>query len=115
MFLLHLREKLALFAEKPVPFTILCIAIDQLEDLKRHDGPAVAVPLLDMVGLTLENSLRPTDFIGRWGENEFLVILTECTAGRGGYSVGTVSPPDRRDGSGMVGRSAQGQRHVRRG
>src|SRR5262249_39059755 len=84
-------------------------------DLKRHDGPAVAVPLLDMVGLTLENSLRPTDFIGRWGENEFLVILTECTAGRGGYSVGTVSPPDRRDGSGMVGRSAQGQRHVRRG
>jgi len=89
MFLLHLREKLALFAEKPVPFTILCIAIDQLEDLKRHDGPAVAVPLLDMVGLTLENSLRPTDFIGRWGENEFLVILTECTA------EGAVTPWER--------------------
>jgi GGDEF domain-containing protein len=32
------------------------------------------------VGQTLENSLRPTDFLGRWQENQFLAILTECSA-----------------------------------
>jgi len=80
MVVLHLRETLALFAEKPVPFSILCIAIDHLQEIKRRDGPAVLAPMLRAVGLTLENSLRPTDYIGRWGENEFLAILTECTA-----------------------------------
>jgi diguanylate cyclase (GGDEF)-like protein/PAS domain S-box-containing protein len=79
MILLHLREALAMFAQKPVPFSILCIGIDRLEEMKRRDGPAVLAPMLRAVGLTLENSLRPTDFIGRWGENEFLAILTECS------------------------------------
>jgi len=80
MIVLHLRENLALFAQKPVPFAIACIAIDHLDEIKRRDGPAVLAPALSVFGLTLENSLRPTDFVGRWGENEFLVILTECTA-----------------------------------
>jgi diguanylate cyclase (GGDEF)-like protein len=26
----------------------------------------------------MENTLRPTDFIGRWNQNEFLAILIEC-------------------------------------
>jgi len=80
MIALHLRENLALFAEKPVPFSVVCIAIDHLDDLKRRDGSAVLGPALHVFGLTLENSLRPTDFVGRWRENEFLAILTECTA-----------------------------------
>src|SRR5262249_23422191 len=78
MILLHLREALAMFTQKPVPLSVLCISIDHLEEKKRRDGPAVLAPMLRAVGLTVENSLRPTDFIGRWGENEFLAILTEC-------------------------------------
>src|SRR5262249_25926763 len=80
MIALHLRENLALFAEKPVPFSVVCIAIDHLDDLKRRDGSAVLGPALHVFGLTLRNSLRPTEFVGRWRENEFLAILTECTA-----------------------------------
>jgi len=80
MIVLHLRENLALFAEKPVPFSIACIAIDHLDELKRRDGSAVVAPTLRVFGLTLENSLRPTDFVGRWGEDKFLAILTECSA-----------------------------------
>lgn len=80
MIVLHLRETLALFAEKPVPFAVICIAIDHLNEMKRRDGPAIIAAVLRVVGLTLENSLRPTDHIGRWGENEFLAVLTECTA-----------------------------------
>ena|ERR1700690_1429907 len=33
------------------------------------------------VAQTLENSLRPTDFLGRLAENRFLAVLTECGAG----------------------------------
>ena len=34
-----------------------------------------------VVAQTLENSLRPTDFLGRIAENRFLAVLTECGAG----------------------------------
>src|SRR5262249_44898094 len=61
MILLHLREALAMFTQKPVPLSVLCISIDHLEEMKRRDGPAVLAPMLRAVGLTVENSLRPTD------------------------------------------------------
>jgi diguanylate cyclase (GGDEF)-like protein/PAS domain S-box-containing protein len=80
MLQLRLRETLTMFAEKPVPFSILCIAIDHFDELRQRHGPAVAAPILGVVGLTLENSLRPTDFLGRWQDNEFLAILIECGA-----------------------------------
>ena len=75
---LHLREQLALFAQHPVPLSLLCISIDGLETLRKRYGPAVLSPIAKAVGMTLENSLRPTDFLGRWRENEFVAILGEC-------------------------------------
>jgi len=75
----HLREHLGMFAEHPVPFSVLCIQIDGLEKIQLRDGPAAIASVLRVVGQTLENSLRPTDFLGRWQENQFLAILTECS------------------------------------
>jgi diguanylate cyclase (GGDEF)-like protein/PAS domain S-box-containing protein len=74
----HLRENLGMFAERPVPFSILCVEIDHLEKIRARDGPGAVAAVLRVVGQTLENSLRPTDFLGRWQESEFLAILTEC-------------------------------------
>jgi len=74
----HLRQTLATFAEHPVPFSALCIGIDKLDDLKTRYGAGAVSAVIRAVGQTLENSLRPTDIIGRWGENEFLVLLMEC-------------------------------------
>ncbi|HTT32860.1 MAG TPA: diguanylate cyclase [Methylomirabilota bacterium] len=74
----HLREALATFAEHPVPFSILSIAIDRLDEARSRYGIAVVAALLRVVGQTLENSLRPTDFVGRWDENEFVALLMEC-------------------------------------
>ncbi len=76
----HLREMLGTFSEHPVPFAVLCVALDQLETIKTRHGPGAVASLLRIVGQTLEHSLRPTDSIGRWQENEFLAILQECTA-----------------------------------
>ncbi len=74
----HLRETLATFAEHPVPFSVLCIGIDKLDVIKSRFGAGAASAVIRMVGQTLENSLRPTDMIGRWMENEFLALLIEC-------------------------------------
>jgi len=76
----HLRESLATFAEHQVPFSILCIAIDRLEQVTTRHGPAALASIMRTVGQTLENSLRPGDFLGRWNENEFLSIVQECSA-----------------------------------
>jgi diguanylate cyclase (GGDEF)-like protein/PAS domain S-box-containing protein len=76
----HVRESLGVFAEHRVPFSILCIQLDHLEQVQARDGPGAIALVLRVVGQTLENTLRPTDFIGRWQENQFLAILTECPA-----------------------------------
>jgi diguanylate cyclase (GGDEF)-like protein/PAS domain S-box-containing protein len=76
----RLRETLGTFAEHPVPFSILCMEIDNLTDIQSRDGPGAIASVLRIVAQTLENSLRPTDFLGRWQENQFLAILMECSA-----------------------------------
>ncbi len=74
----HIREQLAMFAEHPVPFSILCMEIDNLEKIQSRDGPAAIASVLRVIGQTLENNLRPTDFLGRWQGHQFLAVLTEC-------------------------------------
>jgi diguanylate cyclase (GGDEF)-like protein len=71
---------LSTFAEHPLPFSILCVALDQLETVQKKHGPGALAALLRIIGQTLEHSLRPTDSIGRWQENEFVAILQECTS-----------------------------------
>lgn len=75
----HLRENLRTFNECQVPFSVVCIQVDKLSELKARYGPGVAAIVLRTMGQTLENSLRPTDFLGRRGEAEFMAILTECS------------------------------------
>jgi PAS domain S-box-containing protein/diguanylate cyclase (GGDEF)-like protein len=74
----HLREALATFAEQPVPLATLCVGINGLDAIRARHGQAAIDAVLRVVGQTVECSLRPTDFVGRWLENQFLAILTEC-------------------------------------
>lgn len=76
----HLREALATFTDHGVPFSILCIGIDQLDAMRTRYGAGVSTAMIRVAGQTLDHSLRPTDFLGRWMENEFLSVLTECSA-----------------------------------
>lgn len=75
----HLREVLATFAEHPTPFSILCIAIDDLDSIRARNGQAAIDAMVRVVGQTVGRCLRPTDFVGRWLENEFMAILMECS------------------------------------
>jgi diguanylate cyclase (GGDEF)-like protein/PAS domain S-box-containing protein len=74
----HLRESVATYAETAVPFSILVIRIDGMDHLRTTYGSAVIASVLRIVATSLENSLRPTDFLGRLSESRFLAILNEC-------------------------------------
>jgi len=79
MILAHLQEALSLHKVYPVPFCALCISIDGLPKIRERFGQAAVDATLHVVAQTLASALRPTDFLGRWLEQEFLVILTECS------------------------------------
>jgi diguanylate cyclase (GGDEF)-like protein len=79
MILAHLQEALSLHKVYPVAFCALCISIDGVTKIRERFGQAAVDATLHVVAQTLESALRPTDFLGRWLEQEFLVILTECS------------------------------------
>ena len=75
----HIGENIRLFEEHRVPFSILCMEMDHLDKVLARDGPGAIAVILRVVGQTLENTVRPTDYLGRWQSNQFLAILTECS------------------------------------
>jgi diguanylate cyclase (GGDEF)-like protein/PAS domain S-box-containing protein len=74
----HLRESLATFFEVPIPFGILCVQLDELDTFRARYGQKAATAMLRLVAQTVESSLRPGDFLGRWSDHQFLVILLNC-------------------------------------
>jgi diguanylate cyclase (GGDEF)-like protein/PAS domain S-box-containing protein len=74
----HVKESLDLYALYPVPFCVMCFAIDDLAKLRERYGQAAVDAALRVVSQTIENALRPGDFLGRWLEQEFLAVLMEC-------------------------------------
>jgi diguanylate cyclase (GGDEF)-like protein/PAS domain S-box-containing protein len=74
----HLQEALSLYKVYPVPFCALCVSIDGLPKIRERFGQAAVEATLLVLGQTLEGAVRPTDYVGRWLEEEFLIILTEC-------------------------------------
>jgi diguanylate cyclase (GGDEF)-like protein/PAS domain S-box-containing protein len=74
----HLQEALSLYKVYPVPFCALCVSIDGLPKIRERFGQAAVDATLLVLGQTLEGAVRPTDYVGRWLEEEFLIILTEC-------------------------------------
>jgi diguanylate cyclase (GGDEF)-like protein/PAS domain S-box-containing protein len=74
----HLRENLAFFEEYHLPFGILCIQVEDLEHLKTTHGREAVDVMLHVVAQTMKHTLRPDGFLGRWAENQFLAIVTNC-------------------------------------
>jgi diguanylate cyclase (GGDEF)-like protein/PAS domain S-box-containing protein len=74
----HLREILGTFNDVQVPFSVLCVRLDGLDHFRASFGPKAASTLLQVVARTLEGALWKSDLIGRWAEDEFLVLLNGC-------------------------------------
>lgn len=74
----HLRESLGTFAEMRVPLAVLLLRLEGLEKFRVSNGANAAASLLCVVARTLEGALWKTDFVGRWSDEQFLLILNGC-------------------------------------
>jgi diguanylate cyclase (GGDEF)-like protein len=74
----HLRENLTSFEQYHLPFGIMRIRVDRLKEFQAAYGRQAGDAILRVVAQTMRDSLRPSDFLGRWEEDEFLVILANC-------------------------------------
>ena len=75
----HLESRLKIsmvdFKENKIPFGLLFCDIDHFKDLNDKYGHSMGDKVLRMIAQTLRANLRDTDTMGRWGGEEFLVIL----------------------------------------
>lgn len=74
----HVRQSLLTFSEVQIPFGLFLVRIEGLAHFRACLGPEAASALLRVVARTLESSLWITDFVGRWADDQFLLILTGC-------------------------------------
>jgi diguanylate cyclase (GGDEF)-like protein/PAS domain S-box-containing protein len=88
----HLRHTLATFVELQVPFGVLYLCLEGLTQFRSGLGSEAASSLLRVVARSLESALWTTDFVGRWNDDEFVVILNGCRE----EALGTVKERIRR-------------------
>jgi len=78
-----LKDRLELlfddFAHGGMAFGVLWISVDQAHELRKTHGAGACDAMLQKVERSLMQGLRPSEHLGRWGEDEFLVISHERT------------------------------------
>jgi diguanylate cyclase (GGDEF)-like protein len=60
-------------------FGVLWITVDQAHDLRKTHGAGACDAMLTKVENALANGLRPSEEIGRWGDDEYLILSHERT------------------------------------
>lgn len=67
------------FTQGGMIFGVLWITVDQAHDLRQTHGRGACDSMLAKIEHVLVQGLRPGENLGRWGEDEFLVISHERT------------------------------------
>lgn len=70
-----LNECMAGMARSRQGFGLLRIRVLGLDDFRAKHGIQSTIPLLRTTAQTLRHSLDPEIFVGRWGEDEFFLVL----------------------------------------
>ena len=74
-----LNECIAGMEESHLGFGLLRIRVLGLEEFRSKHGPQSIVPFLRTAAQTLRHSLDAENFLGRWGKNEFLAVLSSAS------------------------------------
>ena len=70
-----LERQMALRADSPFAVSLLLLDIDHFKRINDEHGHEVGDEVLRRVALTLLSTLRPGDLVGRYGGEEFLILL----------------------------------------
>jgi diguanylate cyclase (GGDEF)-like protein/PAS domain S-box-containing protein len=70
-----IRARLEELARYEWPFSVLFVDVDQFKSINDNLGHPVGDAFLRAVGNTLRGAARAFDLVGRWGGDEFVVLL----------------------------------------
>lgn len=76
----RLKMRLVDFNENGILFGLLFCDIDYFKNLNDSYGHNLGDKVLRMIAQTLRGNIRETDTMGRWGGEEFMVILQDIDA-----------------------------------
>lgn len=74
----RLREALTTYTEMNIPFGVVCVFLHGMDHFRANYGPEAENSILRVAAQTIVNSLRPTDYVGRWAEDQFVAVLSGC-------------------------------------
>jgi len=72
---INLAARLEEFRRYGFDFSVLFIDADNFKNINDAHGHSIGDRILKMISATVANSLRSFDIIGRWGGEEFVVLL----------------------------------------
>lgn len=73
----RVEEDFEEFTKRGGALGLLWITVDQAHNLRKTHGSKACETMLERVERTIANGLRPTEEVGRWGDDEFLVVSHE--------------------------------------
>jgi len=68
------------FLNSEIALGVLWVTVDQARGLRRTHGARACEAMVEKVRRTLATGLKPSEEIGRWGDDEFLVLSHERNA-----------------------------------
>lgn len=75
----RLEQARAQWETNQVPFGVIWVTVDQASGLRKTHGRGACETMLRIIEQTLRRGLRPTEIVGRWGDDEFLIVSYERT------------------------------------
>lgn len=76
---LRTQAELVVFHESGDTFGVIFFDIDHFKNINDTYGHAVGDQVLKMVATTIRQGLRATDTVGRWGGEEFVILVNGVT------------------------------------
>jgi diguanylate cyclase (GGDEF)-like protein/PAS domain S-box-containing protein len=73
----RLREEFEVCTHGGGPLGVLWVIVDQAHELRKTHGAGACEAMMEKVRMALAHALRPDEEMGRWGEDEFLVVSHE--------------------------------------
>jgi GGDEF domain-containing protein len=70
-----LAESMAVMEQSQHKFGLLRIRLLGLDEFRSKHGPHSIAPFLRTAAHTLQHGMDPANFLGRWGEDEFIAVL----------------------------------------